>query len=89
MLHRANASFWAGYQKLPTEVQLRADKQFALLKSDPRHPSLRFKKLTVRNGREIWSARVALQYRVLAVKRPDGYLWFWIGAHNVYDVLTR
>ena len=66
-----------------------ADKQFALLKSDPRHPSLQFKKLGDRKGQEIWSARVTLKYRALAVKLPDEYLWFWIGEHNVYDVLIK
>lgn len=45
-------------------------------------------KLGDRNGQEIWSARVTLKYRALAVKVPGGYVWFWIGEHNVYDVQT-
>jgi len=24
----------------------------------------------------------------LAIKRNDGYLWFWIGDHKAYDVLV-
>jgi hypothetical protein len=65
------------------------DKQFALLKSNPQHPSLQFKKLGDRNGQEIWSARVTLKYRASAVKLPDEYLWFWVGEHNVYDALIK
>jgi hypothetical protein len=66
-----------------------ADKQFALLKDNPHHPSVEFKKLGERNGQEIWSARVTLKYRALAVRLSDEYVWFWIGAHNVYDALIR
>ena len=89
MIHRANADFWNEYHALPAEIRARADKQFALLKNNPRHPSLQFKKLGERNGQEIWSARVTLKYRALAAKFPDEYLWFWIGEHNVYDALTQ
>ena len=87
MNHRANADFWNDYHALPAEIRARADKQFALLKKDPQHPSVQFKKLGERKGQEIWSARVTLKYRALAVKFPDEYLWFWIGEHNIYNVL--
>lgn len=89
MIHRANSDFWDDYNALSADLRTRADKQFALLKSDPRHPSLQFKKLGDRKGQEIWSARVSLRYRALAVKLPDEYLWFWIGEHDVYDVLIK
>ena len=85
MIHRTNADFWSDYGKLPADIRIRADKQFYLLKENSQHPSLHFKKLGDRNGREIWSARVTLKYRALAVKLSTGYLWFWIGEHNVYD----
>jgi mRNA-degrading endonuclease RelE of RelBE toxin-antitoxin system len=87
MQHRASSGFWKEYQTLPQEIRRRADKQFALLKSDPEHPSLHFKKVGESRGQEIWSARVTLNYRALAIKRPDGYLWFWIGDHKTYDLL--
>lgn len=89
MIHRANADFWNDYHVLPAGIRARADKQFGLLKSDPQHPSLQFKKLGKRMGREIWSTRVTLKYRALAVKLPGEYLWFWIGEHNVYDALAK
>jgi len=87
MIHRANADFWNNYRGLPAEIRTRADKQFALLKTDPQHPSLHFKKLADRNGQEIWSARVTLKYRALAVRVSNEYVWFWIGEHNIYDAL--
>jgi hypothetical protein len=87
MRHRANADFWQAYGALPLDIRSRADKQFSLLKANPKHPSLQFKKLGERHGQEIWSARVTLNSRALAIKRPDGYLWFWIGDHNTYASL--
>ena len=85
MIHRANADFWSDCRTLPAEIRARADKQFALLKENPHHPSRRFKKLGDRNGHEIWSARVTLQYRALAVRHPTANVWFWSGEHNVFD----
>jgi len=79
--------FWQVYGALPQGIRSRADKQFSLLKSNPQHPSLQFKKLGERHGQEIWSARVSLNYRALAIKRPYEYLWFWIGDHKTYVLL--
>jgi hypothetical protein len=79
--HYAAPSFWAGYKSLPQSVRLLADKAFALMKSDPRRPSLHLKKV----GR-LWSAR-GLHHRVLGVEVSDGFLWFWIGTHAEYDNL--
>jgi len=89
MTHRTNADFWNDYHSLPADVRARADKQFALLRSNPQHPSLQFKKLGERKGQEIWCVRVTLKHRALAVKSGDEYLWFWIGQHGVYDTLVR
>ena len=89
MEHRAATDFWKAYDVLPAAVRLRADKQFALLKGNPQHPSLQFKKIGDRLGHEIWSARVTLSYRALAIRRPEGFLWFWIGNHEAYaQILT-
>ena len=87
MEHRATANFWHHYNALARDLRSRAEKQFQLLKANPQHPSLQFKKVGERNGREIWSARVTLNYRALAIRRDDGYLWFWIGDHESYEAL--
>ena len=86
-MHRASAGFWKDYDALPVEVRARADKQFALMKANPQHLSLRFKKIGDREGHEVWSARITLKYRALAIKLPEEFLWFWIGEHRVYDNL--
>ena len=80
--HFADPDFWFHYRELPEEIQALADKNFALLKADPRHPSVRLKKVGV-----LYAARVGLHYRALARERPDGLQWFWIGHHSTYDRL--
>jgi hypothetical protein len=82
MRHFASPAFWEAYRKLPDRIRTLADKNYALLKENPRHPSLRFKKI----GR-YWSIRVGARYRALAVERKDDLLWFWIGSHADYDAL--
>jgi hypothetical protein len=62
-----------------------AYKNYALLQVDPLHPSLHFKK--VGRKRELWSVRVGEHYRALGAEKPDGVVWFWIGAHAEYDKL--
>jgi len=80
--HFASSRFWSCYDKLPDQIRALADKNFALLKADPSHPSLHFKKTG-----EFRSARVGLGYRALAVEVEDGLVWFWIGTHAEYDEL--
>lgn len=89
MIHPASADSWNDYRALPHDIRLRADKQFALPKSDPTHGSLQFKKIGLREGREIWSARVTLKYRALAFRESTEYVWFWIDEHNVDSALIQ
>jgi hypothetical protein len=78
--HITSARFWALYEALPKPVQAVADKNFELLKSDPRHPSLHFKRLG-----KVWSVRVGEHHRALGHDTSDGIQWFWIGTHADYD----
>jgi hypothetical protein len=82
--HFADPDFWSHYQQLPPAVRELADKNFALLKSDPRHASVRLKKVGV-----LYSARVGLHFRALAKERPDGLQWFWIGHYSAYERLLK
>jgi hypothetical protein len=84
MKHVASRAFWDAYGKLPEQVRALADKNYALLKENPQHPSLQFKKV----GR-FWSVRVGLRYRALAVETDGDLVWFWIGSHADYDALIR
>ena len=87
MRHLTLPRFWQAYRRLPAEVQRLADKNFGLLKADPHHPSLQFKKIG--GTRHLWSVRVGDHYRALAVEKPAGLVWFWIGTHAEYDRLLR
>jgi hypothetical protein len=60
-----------------------ADKNYELLKSNPVHPSLHFKKVG-----KYRAVRVGLQYREWTVEAGDDLLWFWIGSHSDYDKLV-
>lgn len=82
--HFADPDFWFQYRQLPGDIRALADKSFALLKSNPRHSSVRLKKIGV-----LYSARIGLHYRALARERPDGLQWFWIGHHSTYDQLLN
>ncbi len=84
MTHHTSSRFWVQYETLPASVRTQADKQFALLKANPSHPSLRLKKV----GR-FWSARVNAEIRALAVQVEDTLVWFWIGNHREYDRLIK
>ncbi len=78
--HFTTPDFWPLYNALPQEVRVLADKNYALLKSDPKHRSLQFKAVE-----DLWSIRVGLHYRALGKMRADGLYWFWIGPHGGYD----
>jgi uncharacterized protein (DUF427 family) len=84
MPHVASASYWRAYESLPREIRELADKNFALLKENPQHPSLHFKKVG-----EYWSVRVGRNYRALGVESPEGIAWFWIGPHDEYKIFIR
>ena len=84
MKHRASKRFWATYDNLPASVQKLADTNFQLLKRNPQHPSLQFKRVN-----EYWSVRVGLHYRALAVEIDGDIVWYWIGTHEQYDRLIR
>jgi len=71
MRHFTLPSFWKMYDKLPMSVQELADKNYELLKANPRHPSLQLKKVG-----EYYSVRVGIKYRAVAVGVEEGLLWF-------------
>lgn len=80
MKHFASPEFWHHHHRLPEPIRALADKNFQLLKANPRHPSIRLKKIG-----SVWSARVGLHYRALGEDHADGILWYWIGPHGTYN----
>ena len=37
----------------------------------------------------LWSVRVGIGYRALAVDSDDGPVWYWIGSHAEYDRIIQ
>ena len=79
-MHRTTPRFWKCYAALPAEVQRVADHCYAMLRSDPSHPSLHLKKVG-----EYWSVRAGGSHRALGVEIAAGIVWFWIGTHAEYE----
>jgi len=78
-MHRTAERFWKCFEKLPAHIQDLAKDNFELLKNDPKHPSLHFKKVG-----KFWSARVGLNYRALAFEDGKDFIWVWVGTHDEY-----
>ncbi len=83
-MHLATARFWSCFNKLPEATQKTARKNYELIKDNPKHPSLHFKKVG-----QFWSARVGIHYRALAIEDDGGFIWVWIGTHEEYDRLIK
>lgn len=84
MIHHASSGFWHKYDALPEQVRKLADENFELLKLDPRHPSLHFKRVG-----KFWSVRIGKSWRALALQDGNDLVWFWIGSHADYDRMLR
>ena len=82
MTHYTSPAFWDFLDRLPVEIQDLAHRSYELLRENPHHPSLHFKRI---GGR--WSVRVGLGYRALGTDVEGGVLWVWIGSHAQYDRL--
>ena len=81
---RTTARFWSSLARLPKPVQRLARQNFELLKENPAHPSLYFKKIG-----NLWSARVGINYRAVAVEDGADFIWVWIGPHEEYQRLVK
>ncbi|MGZ5005018.1 MAG: ParE family toxin-like protein [Chthoniobacterales bacterium] len=61
-------------------MQKLADKNFALFKDNPSHPSLGFRKKGA-----VYTAEIGRSYRALARERAGNYYRLWIGTHEEYN----
>ena len=86
MKHHASQKYWKYFYTLTEEIQELARKNFKLLKNNPRHHSLKFKKIN-----KFWSVRVGLGHRAVGIDTPDenGIIWFWIGDHDEYERIIK
>lgn len=87
MESRALPSFRKTLAKLPNEIQELATEAYSRWKANPRHPSLRFKKVS--SKMPIFSVRISGNYRALGRLRDGIMYWFWIGPHSEYDQILK
>jgi hypothetical protein len=80
--HQASKRFWRHFDDLPAETQQLARENYGLLRANPHHPSLHFKRVG-----KYWSVRIGSGHRALGVDSSAGILWFWIGTHEEYERL--
>jgi mRNA-degrading endonuclease RelE of RelBE toxin-antitoxin system len=76
--------FKRDYHYLPENIQKQIDEQIIRLLDNPKHPSLRMKKMEGSHG--IWEARITGGYRMTLQIDGDTYLLRRVGCH---DVLKR
>lgn len=77
--------FTKAYFDLPSHIKKATKKTYKIWSANQNHPSLHFKKIFKKQ--EIYSVRITLDYRALAVKSEETFIWFWIGNHQEYDAL--
>ena len=83
-MHKATIRFWSLFNRLPENLRKKAKRNFDLLKKDPLHPSLHFKKVG-----NFWSVRVGINHRALAIKDGQDFIWVWIGSYTKYEQMIR
>jgi len=83
MQSRTTRQFRRLFSDLPLAARRDAKRAYRLFEENPAHPGLQFKKLEGEN--DIYSARIGLAYRALAVMKKDRVVWYWIGSHSGYD----
>lgn len=83
MTSRGTAQFWQLYRELPPEIQDAARKAYVKFLENPAHPGLRVERL--RSDSRAWSVRITRDYRAVALRRGDDWLWLWIGTHREFD----
>lgn len=78
---RFTKSFEADYRKLPHKIQGWLDKQLLRLLENPRHPSLRTKKMEGYPG--MWEGHITKQWRFTFTIYEDAYFMRRVGTHDV------
>ena len=85
MRSRGTPEFWQLYRQLLPEVKAAARRAYARFRENPAHPSLQLERL--KTDERAWSVRVTRDYRAVARRRADEWVWVWIGSHDDFDRL--
>lgn len=83
MKSRGAAEFWELYRDLPPEIQAATRKAHAILLENPAHVGLRLERL--KSDPRAWSVRITRDYRAVALRSGDDWLWVWVGTHKEFD----
>lgn len=75
--------FLEDYRKLPTQIQKQTDRKLRYLADNVGHPSLRVKR--VRNYDEVYEGSINMDYRLLFLMTPEGYVLLRIGRHDILE----
>lgn len=86
MISRTTREFRRHFAQLPEEIQQRARQAYRLFQENPRHPSLRFRKLQSTDSD--YSVRINAQYRAVGQMKDGIITWNWVGPHTEYDRLV-
>jgi hypothetical protein len=86
MQSRTIRQFWRLFSHLPSGVRRDAQRAYRLFQSNAAHPGLQFKKPEGEDN--IYSVRIGLECRAVAVVKEDRIVWCWISRHAEYDRLV-
>jgi mRNA interferase RelE/StbE len=74
--------FEEDYQILPPDLQDRVDKALMLFQANPKHRSLRVRKMA--GYRNVWEARVTQSYRfTFSIDKEGTYILRRVGPHEI------
>ena len=74
-------NFIKDYRKLPQQKQKATDKQLERLLFNPKHPSLKIKKM--QDPRNIWEGRITESYRFTFQIEKETYVLRKVGIHDI------
>jgi len=87
MISHINRQWKKLYKIIPINIKELAKKQYKLFKENPYHASLHFKK--IHSNKQIFSARINLNYRTIGILHENTIIWFWIGSHDEYERMIK
>ncbi len=80
--------FQKDFQRLSKEIRVQAEKQLAIFANNPRHPSLRIKRIHAA-GEHRWEGRITRGYRFTFDWEGETVILRRIGTHEVIDREVR
>jgi addiction module RelE/StbE family toxin len=76
--------FLRQYQKIPSKIKIKAEKQETIFRKNPFDPRLKTHHLTGKL-KEFWSFSIDYQYRIIFQFVDENIVWFYlIGTHAIY-----